>query len=91
MLRTTLAINGRNYQLAQGTDLPALKTAIEDAVAAGGKFVDVIVVGNVAVSILASPGLPIFFTTREVEADDRDTGDVADPFDVTAWEIDGLM
>jgi hypothetical protein len=87
MRRTTLVIDGRSYELAQGTLLDELKSLIEAAVHDGGRFVDVTVVGNVAISILVSPGVPILLTTRQVSEDDRDTGDLDEPFDITEWEI----
>jgi hypothetical protein len=87
MRRITLAVDGRSYELAQGTRLKELKSSIETAVHNGGRFVDVTVVGNVAMSILVSPGVPILLTTRQVREDDRDTGNLGEPFDITEWEI----
>ncbi|MGG7463287.1 hypothetical protein [Plantibacter sp. YIM 135347] len=89
--RSTLTIDGHSYELAQSTQLSVLKAAAEDAVQSGGRFVDVTIVGNVAVSILISPGVPIFIATLEVVNDDRDTGDLAEPFDTTEWEIGRLF
>jgi hypothetical protein len=87
MQRTTFTIGGHAHVLAQGTDLGALKATAEDAVRAGGRFVDLTVIGNVAVSVLVSPGVAIFFTTREVSEDSRDTGDLAEPYDASMWDI----
>jgi hypothetical protein len=91
MQRTTLTIAEKSYELAQGGRIEPLKSALEEAVRSGGKFVDVVVVGNVAVSILASPGIPILLTTREVSEDSRDNGNVDEPFNVTEWEISDLF
>ena len=92
MRRTTLTIDGHSYELAQGTQLGALKSSVEDAVREGGRFVDVTVVGNVAVSVLVSPGVAVFLTTNEVPEDDRDTGDLTRPYsDLVAWDIGDLL
>lgn len=92
MQRTTLTIDGHSHVLAQGTQLGSLKAAAEEAVRAGGKFIDLTVVGNVAVSVLVSPGVAIHFTTREVAEDERDTGELAEPFDESLhWDIADLF
>ena len=92
MHRTTLTIDGHSHVLAQGTDMRGLKAAAEGAVLAGGRFIDLTVVGNVAVSVLVSPGVAIFLTTREVAEDNRDTGDLAEPFeDQLQWDIADLF
>ena len=92
MQRTTLTIDGHSHVLAQGTELGALKASAEAAVSAGGRFIDLTVVGNLAVSVLVSPGVAIFLTTREVVEDDRDTGDLADPYDdQVMWSISELF
>ena len=91
MQRTTLTIDGHSYVLAQGTQLAELRASAEEAVIAGGRFVDVTVVGNVAVSVLISPGIPVFLATHEVPEDNRDTGDLADPYDdESSWDIADL-
>jgi hypothetical protein len=91
MLRNTLTIERHTYELAQNTDLQALKSTTERAVAAGGRFVDVTVVGNIAMSILITPGGPIFIRTEEVDDDDRDTGDVAQPYVPSDWDITDIF
>jgi hypothetical protein len=91
MLRTTLTIGGQSYVLAQNSNLNELKSSLEIAVSSGGKFVDVTVLGNVAVSILATPGVPVLLTTEQVAYDPRDTGEVAEPFDYTEWEMSELI
>jgi hypothetical protein len=89
MRRTTLTIDGRAYELATGTDNDGLKKAIEEAVSAGGRFVDVTVLGNTVVSVLASPGVPILLTSREIDIDDLsdDPNNQADALDIVEWEI----
>lgn len=87
MLRNTLTIEHHTYELAQNTDVQALKTATEEAVAGGGRFVDVVVVGNIAMSILVTPGVAIFIRTEEVDDDDRDTGNVAYPYMPSDWDV----
>ncbi|MFU8947466.1 hypothetical protein ACLRGF_12130 [Mycetocola zhadangensis] len=88
MRRTTLTVDGHSYLLAQGTQLGDLKTTVEDAVRTGGRFVDITVVGKVAVSVLVSPGVPIVLTSRDVADDSRDNGDLSRPFDDgMAWDI----
>jgi hypothetical protein len=91
MLRTTLTLGVNSYALAQGVQLDELKSQLEYAVSSGGKFVDVTVLGNVAVSILASPGVPVLLTSEHVADDPRDTGEVAEPFDYTEWEMSELI
>jgi hypothetical protein len=91
MQRATLTLDGHSYPLAQGVELDELKSTIENAVHAGGKFVDITVLGNVAVSILVAPGFPILLTTEEVQDDPRDNGEISEPFDYTEWEIAELM
>jgi hypothetical protein len=87
MRRTTLSIDGRAYELAPSTDLNGLKAAIEHAVGAGGRFVDVTALGDTEISVLASPGVPILMTSRTITTDDQDAGDPADVFDIVEWEI----
>jgi hypothetical protein len=91
MLRTTLTLGVNSYALAQGVQLDELKSQLEYAVSSGGKFVDVTVLGNVAVSILASPGVPVLLTSEQVADDPRDTGEVTEPFDYTEWEMSELI
>ena len=92
MQRTTLTIDGHSHVLAQGTDLRELKTSVEAAVTAGGRFVNLTAVGNVAVSVLVSPGVAVFLTTKEVPEDNRDTGDLAHPFEESLrWDIADLL
>ena len=92
MQRTTLTIDGRSYALAKGTEIATVKSSVEKAVAAGGKFVDLTIVGNVAVSVLVSPGVTIVVTTQEVPDDVHDTGYVEDPYgDDNTWDVADLF
>jgi hypothetical protein len=80
MVRTTVALGENLYLLAQGQDLGALQRSIVDAVREGGAFVDFVVVGNRAVSVLMTAHRSVVFTIETVPYDERDTGDVAEPF-----------
>ncbi|PJJ73037.1 hypothetical protein CLV46_2618 [Diaminobutyricimonas aerilata] len=80
MLRTAITVNQTRFYLAQGQDPAGLRTAMIDAVHGGGAFVRFTEVGNRKVEVLVSPGVSIIFEEDEVEADDRDTGDVDHPF-----------
>jgi hypothetical protein len=91
MLRTTLTLGGHSYALAQGVRIDDLKSRLEAAVSSGGKFVDVTLLGNIAVSILTTPGVPVVLTTEQVGHDPRDTGELAEPFDYTEWEMSELI
>ncbi|QHC68210.1 hypothetical protein GSU68_17620 [Rathayibacter sp. VKM Ac-2759] len=81
MMRTTVTIEGKSYALSQGEDVAALKEASTRAAQAGGGLVEFVVVGNRQVSVLVSPGVPVIFEDVEVPDDDRDTGDVHEPWD----------
>ncbi|MCM6762811.1 hypothetical protein NB037_10325 [Rathayibacter sp. ZW T2_19] len=81
MIRTTVTIDGKTYGLSQGADVTGLKASTTEASRAGGGMVDFVVVGNRQVSALVSPGVPVIFEDVEVPDDDRDTGDVQEPWD----------
>jgi hypothetical protein len=81
MQRTTVHIDDRAFPLAQGTDIGALKAFIEEAARLGGKFVDITIVGNRALSVLVTGGIHIVFETASITLDKRDTGDVRQPFE----------
>ena len=84
MLRTAITVNQTRFYLAQGEDPAALRTAMIEAVRGGGAFVRFTEVGNRTVEVLVSPGVSIIFEQDEVEADERDTGDVEYPFTAPA-------
>lgn len=80
MVRTQVAVDEVGFLLAEGQDILELKRRIEFAAQAGGRFVDFVVVGNRAVSVLVSASSHIVISTETVEYDARDTGDDAVPF-----------
>lgn len=88
MQQVTLTVDGRSYALAQNTDVNRLRTTAEEAVAAGGRFVDVTIAGNTAIAVLISPGVPVLLTIRTVPDDARDTGDLHDPYTAIVWDPD---
>ncbi|SMH48588.1 hypothetical protein SAMN06295885_3072 [Rathayibacter oskolensis] len=81
MMRTTVTIEGRTYGLSQGTDIAALKESTTGAAQSGGGLVEFVVVGNRQVSVVVSPGVPVIFEEVEVDDDDRDNGDLHEPWD----------
>jgi hypothetical protein len=92
MQRTTLTIDGHSDVLAHSTHMGMLKSSVEDAVRDGGRFVDLTLAGNIDVSVLISPGVAVYLSTHEVEDDDRDTGDLAKPYDdQSIWDIADLI
>lgn len=80
MVRTTVAINGTGYFLAQGQDTEDLQNRIEAATASSGRFVRFTVVGNRAVSVLITPRSQVVISVETVQFDPRDTGDDEEPF-----------
>lgn len=80
MVRTELMIDEHGFFLAQGHDHDVLKRRIEEAAHSGGRFVDFVVVGNRAVSVLISTGTRVVFTIETVQFDARDTGYEGDPY-----------
>ena len=81
MKRYSIDVAGTNFLLAQGRDVQRVKDDMVSAIRSGGDLVDLIVVGNIEISVLVSPGVAIIFRAEDVEVDDRDTGDLARPFD----------
>jgi len=53
-LRTLITIDGERYLLASGAEVGELKQRIEDAVQAGGRFVDIAAEGS-SLSVLITP------------------------------------
>ena len=80
MVQTQLAVNGGTYLLAQNQDLDDLRRRIEEAVAAGGRFVEFTVVGNRSVCVLVTPVTQVAISVETVPLDPRDTGDVDFPY-----------
>lgn len=80
MVRTQVVVDDAGFHLAQGQSIDDLKRQIEAAVAAGGRFVDFIVVGNRTMSVLISSVSRVVFSIETVPYDPRDDGDDAAPF-----------
>ncbi|MCU1543492.1 MAG: hypothetical protein JWM50_1357 [Microbacteriaceae bacterium] len=80
MKRHSVEVAGTSFTLAQGRDIHDTKNAVVSAIRAGGDLVDLVVFGNVEVSVLVTPGVAVIFRSEEVETDGRDTGDLARPF-----------
>ncbi|PRA82508.1 hypothetical protein CQ045_06090 [Microbacterium sp. MYb66] len=80
MARTRIMVNDVGFYLAQGQDDTDLKNRIEDAVRSGGEFVEFVVVGNRAVSVLVSASTHVVISVENVEFDPRDTGDGGAPY-----------
>jgi hypothetical protein len=75
-----MSVNDVDFLLAQGQPVDELRRAVDAAVRAGGGFVDFVVVGNRAVSVLVSPASHVVISVEMVEFDPRDTGDDAEPY-----------
>ncbi len=80
MVRTQIAIDEASFFLAQGQDALELRSRIEDAVHAGGRFVSFVVVGNREVSVLFTPHSRVALSVETVPYDARDTGDADEPY-----------
>lgn len=80
MVRTQVAVDGTSFLLAQGQDLEDLKRRIEQAARSEAAFVDFVVVGNRAVSVLISSGSQVVISIETVQYDPRDNGDEGAPF-----------
>jgi hypothetical protein len=80
MRRHFVVIAGATFFLAQGRDVQTIKDSVVTALRAGGGMVDLVVVGNVEVSVAISPGVAVIFQSEEVDLDLRDSGDLADPY-----------
>lgn len=80
MVRTEVAIDDTPFLMAQGQDLDDLKHQIEIASQPGGRFVDFVVVGNRAVSVLITATTRVVVSVETVPFDPRDTGDEEQTF-----------
>jgi hypothetical protein len=87
MRRHTVTIGSKSYVLAQGHGIEDIRGRVQDAVHAGGAFVEFVVLGNRQISALITAGLPVIIEAAEVEADERDTGDVQYPFVLDPFDI----
>jgi hypothetical protein len=80
MKRHYVVVAGTTFFLAQGLDVQTVKDSVVAALRAGGGLVDLVVVGNVGVSVAISPGVVVIFQSEEIDFDSRDSGDLADPY-----------
>lgn len=80
MVRTQIAVNEVGFLLAQGQDVDVLKEEIESAVRSGARFVEFVVVGNRAVSVLVSAATQVVISVETVQFDHRDDGDDNSPY-----------
>ncbi|MBT2484576.1 hypothetical protein J7E28_07655 [Microbacterium sp. ISL-108] len=80
MVRTQITVNGTEFFLAQGQEIEGIKSAIEAAAEAGGRFVSFIVVGNRSMSILVTAATQVVISVDTVQFDHRDTGDDDAPY-----------
>jgi hypothetical protein len=80
MRRHFVVVAGTTFFLAQGRDVQTVKDSVVAALRAGGGLVDLVVVGNVEVSVAISPGVAVLFQSEEIDLDPRDSGDLADPY-----------
>ncbi len=80
MIQTEIVFDGSSYLLAQDQDIDDLRERIESASKTAGTFVDMVVVGNRAVSVLITPMTQVTISVATVAYDPRDTGDVDFPF-----------
>jgi len=80
MVRARIALNEAEFFLAQGQDVADLRRRIEEAMHSGGRFVDFVVVGNRAISVLIASATQVVISVETVDFDVRDTGDDAMPY-----------
>lgn len=80
MIQTEVVFDGTSYLLSQDQDVGDLRHRIEEAARKGGTFVDVVVVGNRAVSVLITPTTRVAISVSTVAYDPRDTGDIDFPY-----------
>jgi|GEM_PF-974165 len=75
MLRTRIRVRDTTFYLAQGHEPEDLKSAMVDALRAGGGFVRFVDAGERTVSVLISPGVAVVIEQEEVAADPFDDAD----------------
>lgn len=81
MERTSVAVDGADFLLAQDQDVAELRSRIEEAAATPGRFVDFVIVGNQAMSVLITATSRVSISTDKVQYDARDTGDLLFPYE----------
>ena len=80
MIQTEVVFDGSRFLLAQDQDVDDLRRRIEAAAKTAGTFVDMVVVGNKAVSVLITTSTQVTISVATVAYDPRDTGDVDFPY-----------
>lgn len=80
MIQTEVVFDGSRFLLAQDQDVDDLGRRIEAAAKTAGTFVDMVVVGNKAVSVLITSSTQVTISVATVAYDPRDTGDVDFPY-----------
>lgn len=80
MIQTEVVFDGSRFLLAQDQDVDDLRRRIEAAAKTAGTFVDMVVVGNKAVSVLITSSTQVTISVATVAYDPRDTGDVDFPY-----------
>lgn len=80
MIQTEVVFDGARFLLAQDQDVDDLRRRIEAAAKTAGTFVDMVVVGNKAVSVLITTSTQVTISVATVAYDPRDTGDVDFPY-----------
>ena len=76
-----ITVSDTPHPLAQDQDIELIEGAALAAVRGGGGIVRVTLYGNRQLAILVSPGVPITFEMEEVPDEDRDDGDLRNPFE----------
>lgn len=84
MQQTTIAVGDIHFALAQNSDIDHLKATALAAVQNGSGYLHFTVVGNREVSVLLPAGTIVIFTTGDVPADSRDSGDLNYPYESDA-------
>ena len=87
-VRTELTINDTPFLMAQGQDLDDLKRRIEAASQAGGRFVDFVVVGERAHSVLVTASTRVVVTIDIVPFERLETTE-EEPYD-GSYDFDGF-
>lgn len=80
MIQTEVVFDGASFLLSQDQDVDDLRERIESATRTSGTFVNLVVVGNRAVSVLITPNTQVTISVAPVAYDPRDTGDVDFPY-----------
>jgi hypothetical protein len=89
----TISVAGQTYHLAADADVTDLRDRLVTAVRDGGDLVAIPSAGERQVSVLVSPGLPVFFeerpesaASRKAEADSAPQDGSRDVFSVMEWD-----